>query len=143
VAGRPRAARGSYGLVHGDLHHGNFFVEESKITAFDFDDCCHHWFAYDLAVPWFTLCGEFRPLGVAFNEDQLFGIFLDGYAKTHTLSDRWIGRIGTFMAYRTALLYHWFKTRLVEGDFDQARIDWCNRMMSYYQDELRKPIRFN
>ena len=41
----------AYGLVHADLHMGNFFVDHSgQMTVFDFDDCCFHWFGYDCAV---------------------------------------------------------------------------------------------
>jgi amicoumacin kinase len=132
----------AYGLVHADLHYGNFFVQESSITAFDFDDCCYHWFAYDLAVPWFYVRGEYRSLGVQFAEERLFEVFLEGYAKSHTLSSVWIMRIETFIAYRTALFYHWLKTRLVDGDFDQTGIDWCERMMPYYESQLGKSILF-
>jgi Ser/Thr protein kinase RdoA (MazF antagonist) len=39
-----------YGLLHTDLHHGNFFVDEGRITAFDFDDIGYNWFASDIAV---------------------------------------------------------------------------------------------
>jgi amicoumacin kinase len=131
-----------YGLVHADLHHGNFFVQGSTITAFDFDDCCYHWFAYDLAVPWFYLRGEYRSSGVQFAEERLFEVFLEGYAKSHTLSSAWTKRIETFIAYRTALLYHWLKTRLADGDFDQTGIDWCERMMPYYASQLGKSILF-
>jgi len=132
----------AYGLVHADLHHGNFFVQESTITAFDFDDCCYHWFAYDLAVPWFYVRSAYRSSGVQFAEEQLFEVFLTGYATSHTLSAAWLKRIETFIAYRTALLYHWMKTRLVDGDFEQPMIDGCERMMLYCERQLDKPIVF-
>ena len=119
----------AYGLVHADLHHGNFFVHDSTITAFDFDDCCYHWFAYDLAVPWFYLRSEYRSSGVEFSEERLFDIFLTGYAQHHTLRSAWMKRIETFIAYRTALLYYWFKTRLADGDFDERMIAACGRLM--------------
>ena len=50
-----------YGLIHADIHQGNFFVDENdNITIFDFDDCHYHWFAYDLAVPLFGLAISLR-----------------------------------------------------------------------------------
>ncbi|HEX3852874.1 MAG TPA: phosphotransferase, partial [Polyangiaceae bacterium] len=41
----------SYGLIHADLHTGNFLVSEAgQLCVYDFDDACQHWFSYDLAV---------------------------------------------------------------------------------------------
>lgn len=40
---------GSHGLIHGDLGPSNYRCAEGRVTLFDFDDCCHHRFAYDLA----------------------------------------------------------------------------------------------
>lgn len=39
----------SYGLVHCDLHQGNFFIDSGHITAFDFDDACYQWFSSTLS----------------------------------------------------------------------------------------------
>ena len=40
----------SYGLVHGDFHHGNFLVEGEKITLFDFDAAEYFWYAGEVCV---------------------------------------------------------------------------------------------
>ncbi len=40
----------SFGLIHGDFGATNFRCKADRVTVFDFDDCCYHWFAYDLAV---------------------------------------------------------------------------------------------
>jgi amicoumacin kinase len=50
----------SYGLIHTDLHHGNFYLHEGRIFAFDFDDACYDWFIRDIAnilynVLWFPV----------------------------------------------------------------------------------------
>lgn len=45
------ATEENYGMVHGDFGSGNMFRrEDGSMVAFDFDDCLHHWFIYDLAV---------------------------------------------------------------------------------------------
>ena len=41
----------SYGLIHVDFHHWNFFVHQGKITLFDFDDCQYSWFVDDISMP--------------------------------------------------------------------------------------------
>ena len=45
--------RDSYGLIHTDAHAGNFFVEDGRISIFDFDDCAYNWFASDIAITLF------------------------------------------------------------------------------------------
>jgi Ser/Thr protein kinase RdoA (MazF antagonist) len=51
IRGLPRGPE-SYGLIHADLHFGNFYVDvpSRSITIFDFDDCCYGWYAMDLAI---------------------------------------------------------------------------------------------
>lgn len=38
------------GLIHADLHFGNFFNHKGMICPIDFDDCGHGFYMYDLAV---------------------------------------------------------------------------------------------
>ncbi len=44
-----------YGLIHSDVHIGNFFVEGNRLIFFDFDDCCYNWFAFDIAAILFNV----------------------------------------------------------------------------------------
>ena len=39
------------GLIHADLHFGNFLVRKDGLGAIDFDDCGFGFYAYDLAIP--------------------------------------------------------------------------------------------
>lgn len=45
------AASDCYGLIHGDVHPGNFLVEENVFKVIDFDYCYFGWFGLDLACP--------------------------------------------------------------------------------------------
>lgn len=49
LQGLPQSKQ-TYGLIHGDFGETNYRYQESQLNIFDFDDCCYHWFAYDLAV---------------------------------------------------------------------------------------------
>lgn len=40
----------NYWLVHTDMRPRNFSYQDGKVIHFDFDDICHHWFIYDVAV---------------------------------------------------------------------------------------------
>ena len=62
----------AYGLIHGDLHHGNFHVDkQGNPTFFDFDHGGYGWRAYDLALT--CRCGL---------SDESESAFLEGYEKS-------------------------------------------------------------
>lgn len=82
----------NFGLIHNDLHQGNFFVEAGQLRIFDFDDCAYNWFAQDLAASIYHALwtGEsFRPDWKDFHETFLKSFF-DGYKSFCNLSkDDW------------------------------------------------------
>ncbi|MEO6392367.1 MAG: phosphotransferase, partial [Pyrinomonadaceae bacterium] len=45
-----RLPKTEQGLIHADVHEGNFKVFRGEFYLFDFDDSCVCWYAYDLAV---------------------------------------------------------------------------------------------
>jgi Ser/Thr protein kinase RdoA (MazF antagonist) len=71
---QPRG-RDRYGLIHGDFGAPNYRVEGDSIYAFDFDDCCQHWFAYDLAIALY-------PHGWREGARKLLDRLLEGYAES-------------------------------------------------------------
>lgn len=44
----------SYGIVHGDFHHGNFLAEGERLTMIDFDAARYFWFTGDVATALFN-----------------------------------------------------------------------------------------
>jgi Ser/Thr protein kinase RdoA (MazF antagonist) len=64
---------GEVGTIHADLGPQNFrYDPELGITAFDFDNCCRHWFQYDIAVSLSVL--RLRP-----EREQLVQWIFEGY----------------------------------------------------------------
>lgn len=96
----------SYGLVHFDFHSMNFFVHNSKITLFDFDDCQYHWFAADVAIALFYAishdCTTPEELAKA---KKFFGQFMEGYSAENTFEDQWLQYIPMFLKQREIDLY--------------------------------------
>lgn len=45
----------SFGVVHNDIHRGNFMVENGRLTLFDCEDACYTWFVNDISCPLFLL----------------------------------------------------------------------------------------
>lgn len=130
----------SFGLIHADVHHGNFFVTDNKeITLFDFDDCHYHWFAYDIAVVIHALMAVSDRENLNFNILELYSYFLDGYRQKNTLDEFWLNTIPQFIQYRSALLYNWI---LGKGKRDGEWIDpsKTQSVMDFCLASLREPI---
>ena len=76
----------TFGLIHNDLHQGNFHVIENELIFFDFDDCAYHFYAQDLAVSIYHALWT----GTAFHpETQNFSVeFLTAFLKGYSLNRR-------------------------------------------------------
>ena len=69
-----RKSNQTYGLIHGDFGETNYRYQDARLNIFDFDDCCYHWFAYDLAV-------TIYPHGWRKEGLQLLDWLLEGYSE--------------------------------------------------------------
>ncbi|GAA0327394.1 phosphotransferase [Bacillus carboniphilus] len=124
----------AYGLIHNDLHQGNFHVISGKPVLFDFDDCAYNWFAYDVAVSLYHACWQ----QAAFNGDlltnfpnQFLSSFLEGYEKENQFTDTLIQQIPIFLKIRDIFLYNLFKK------------EWDPNYMQEWQSEKLRELEFN
>jgi Ser/Thr protein kinase RdoA (MazF antagonist) len=68
------------GICHNDLHGGNAYIDKrGNVTLFDFDECCHGWRAYEIAV---VLWSERRNT----TSTTLYPAFLEGYREKRRLN---------------------------------------------------------
>lgn len=97
----------AYNLCHRDLHHGNFFVHDGKITAFDFDDSGYDYFVQDIAMAVFY--ASIFPTWRAPVKDtkqttefanQFLSHFMRGYRRSNRLDPFWIKQIPIFIEKR-------------------------------------------
>jgi Ser/Thr protein kinase RdoA (MazF antagonist) len=99
-----------YGLVHGDLHTGNFFVENDEISAIlDFDRTCYKWFISEIAVALFyplyaTRLSNNQEKQIKFAK-RFLPLFMKGYNSQNTLESKWMDKIDVFIKTRHAILY--------------------------------------
>ncbi|MFX0054175.1 MAG: phosphotransferase enzyme family protein [Candidatus Hermodarchaeota archaeon] len=102
--------REEYGLVHSDIHVGNFFVKDNKLSAIlDFDRACYKWFISEIAI------ALYYPLYVTTlrndaDEQREFAsrflpTFLEGYKNENTLNAKWLDQLEMFMQVRDAILF--------------------------------------
>lgn len=93
----------SYGLIHTDMHMGNFFINDNlEFEVFDFDDASYKWFISDIAVVLFYVIW-FNPE----NEDRIDFVmkhFMSGYNEINKLDDFWFGVFDEFLKLRRLIL---------------------------------------
>lgn len=97
-------ARGTYSLIHADLHPRNVVVDGTRVAVIDFDDSGWGWHLYDLAV--------------ALNDYQEhpdFAAFRDacvaGYRSLRPLGDDDLALLPMFLLIRDAKQIGWFHQR--------------------------------
>ncbi|KQC13305.1 MAG: hypothetical protein APR63_08945 [Desulfuromonas sp. SDB] len=98
--------RDSYGLIHSDIHYGNFLVKDGKIGIFDFDDSMYSWFMLDIATIWYWALylpqGDDDKKGYMNNFKNLF---LEGYRRENEIDEWWLDKISLFLQYQEMLLF--------------------------------------
>jgi len=99
----------NYGLIHSDLHLGNFNIHDNQLYLFDFDDSSYHFFASDLAIPlYYTLLS--RNLSEKGDNKQFarffMSHFLTGYQRHYQLHEKEIQLIPLFLRLRDVSLYN-------------------------------------
>ncbi len=136
----------SYGLIHCDFHQGNFHVQEDEITAFDFDDSCYHWFAYDMVPAMNSIRSANEEADLGLLDKKINEHFLKGYCRENKIDQVWIERLSLFEKYRAVLMYHWAQTCLNENVFDDFGIEWAKKRMpqlkKIFEDPLEKDPKF-
>ncbi|MBP3952987.1 phosphotransferase enzyme family protein [Bacillus suaedae] len=104
-----------FGLIHSDIHSGNFFYDGEQLSIFDFDDCSYHHFAHDLAMPlYYTLWSS------TFNTEedkesfakQFLEDFINGYQTQCPVSSEMYSQINLFLKLRDCELYGVFHKKL-------------------------------
>lgn len=132
--------RDSYGLIHDDVHHANFFLDkQNKIVPFDFDDCEYHYFINDIAVVMYHLLRsdkfKFTQESLAENRDFVLQHLREGYSKENTLEDFWWKKLPLFVRKRHALflsLYH----QIWEGkELNEGQVKWLERLRREVEEE--------
>ncbi len=100
--------RDSYGLIHTDLHPGNFFLHQGELIAFDFDDASYYWFIFDIVIPiYYALLAIPADQKDAQKEfvGEFFPNFMDGYQEHNRIDPFWFSTIPQFLRYRDLQLY--------------------------------------
>jgi Ser/Thr protein kinase RdoA (MazF antagonist) len=131
--------RQSYGLIHQDMHGGNFFLDGQNITLFDFGDCCYGWFAYDLAIAFFYVIPHYcrTPEQLALARRCLEELW-SGYCQENTLDPAWLENIPAFLKLREIDLYI-----AIHRSLDLNNLDpWCASFMAGRKEHIEDALPF-
>jgi Ser/Thr protein kinase RdoA (MazF antagonist) len=90
----------AYGLIHADLHQGNYLFHGDEVGVIDFDDCGWGHFAYDFAVTVSEL--EHLP-----RRATLRAALIAGYRSVRPLSAEQEAAVDDFIALRRRQLALW------------------------------------
>jgi Ser/Thr protein kinase RdoA (MazF antagonist) len=108
--------RGAYGIIHGDLHGGNFHLTgDGGLTLFDFDHCGYGWRIYDLAACRGSM------------EEGAWEAFLGGYRSLRPVSEAEIAAVPALRKARAI----WDK-----GDILAMQPAWGEQFGEKFADEI-------
>lgn len=99
----------NFGLIHSDIHSGNFFYDGECVHVFDFDDCSYHWFASDIAIPlYYSVLYGYHSASEIQREQfamNFLSHFIKGYEEHHSLPEDWKEQLPLFFMLRDITLY--------------------------------------
>jgi amicoumacin kinase len=113
----------NYGIIHTDIHSGNFFYDGEQIHVFDFDDASYHWFTSDIAIPLYYSIIYRIPASEEAERNRFGKLFLDafieGYQKANSLPDGWKEQVPLFLMLRDIVLYAVLHKKIAPEDRDE------------------------
>lgn len=120
------STRHHFGLIHGDLHHGNLIVQEDELTLIDFGDSEYHWFAYDIAVAVYHAAQTVDSSDREAFVKTFFQSFMTGY-KRGNANTPFLSQIDYFIDYRHLFSYTY---HFLYADYDKL----TEKQLSYLND---------
>jgi Ser/Thr protein kinase RdoA (MazF antagonist) len=127
-----------YGLIHADLHGGNFFVETERgaVTVFDFDDCCYGWYAMDVAMALFDTLVMYPRSDEPASARVFMRTYLVGYNRERRLSHSWIERIPDFLKLLEIGVYALVYRQYDPGDTES----WVGKFMPNRRERIEEGV---
>lgn len=127
----------SYGLIHTDIHFGNFFVDNNKLTIFDFDDCSYKWFISDIAIAIFYLTAFSMDSQTrnSFVKEFMYS-FMKGYNLENKLDTYWLKELKNFIKLRECIIYI-----VIHRSFEPSNLpEWTVKYKADFKRRLEKNI---
>jgi amicoumacin kinase len=122
----------NFGLIHTDMHSGNFFFDDKEIHVFDFDDSCYLWFASDIAIPlYYSILYGFADKSKLEKMEFALGYisaFTKGYESENALPEQWKEHLPYFLRLRDITLYSVLHKKIAPEDRNEKILAWIDEM---------------
>ena len=119
----------TYGLIHADLGAPNLFIrDDQSIGVIDFDDCCHHWFVFDLAIVIYSMASRLGHETPSPKEEMWLEELLQGYHAVRDLTDEEIAWIPKFIHFACLRLYFWIESHEALQTFHKDAIPLVKKL---------------
>ncbi len=127
----------NYGLLHGDFHGGNYFVDTSQhtITVFDFDDCVYGWYAMDIAMSVFDALVLYPGTDRGPFIIDFLTHYLKGYLAEKSLERVWLAQLPHFLKLLETTIY-----MQVAPEAEPEDMGWIGRFMQDRERRIREDI---
>lgn len=127
----------AYGLVHCDLHFGNFFVDipRQRITLIDFDDCAYGWFVMDIAILLFDILVLYPGTDKDAYAMRFLRSFLISYLSENSLTLFWLEQLPVFLKLLEINVYE-----VVARSYPDDADEWVSKFMAGRKERLENDI---
>lgn len=105
-----------YGIIHSDIHQGNFFIDEETLHVFDFDDTMFFHYIHDVSIPlYYTVWARHRNESLQVRSEkamEFFIPFVEGYTEIRPLEHEWLKQLPLYLTLRDLTLYAVFHKKV-------------------------------
>lgn len=126
-----------YGLIHTDIHFGNFFINDGNITVFDFDDSAYKWFISDIAIALFYLIANKSDEEKVSLTKWFMKHFISGYQVENQLDPFWFEQLPIFLKLREIILY----VVIYRSEYPNFS-EWGQNYINQYKSRIENNIPF-
>ena len=97
----------NYGLIHYDIHHGNYLLtqQNSELRLFDFEMTCNSWFINDISTVLYYANHFPKQKETEEFETYFMNHFWEGYEQEHKINEDEKEWIPNFLLYRDIMIY--------------------------------------
>jgi Ser/Thr protein kinase RdoA (MazF antagonist) len=121
----------SFGLIHTDVHAGNFFINDGKFMIFDFDDSSYKHFISDIAIV------VFYPLflnpGNVERASFIMKFFMEGYNEINRIDSVFFENFNLFLKVREILIYLVIFRNISE---EERKEGWPKAYLEMFRDRI-------
>lgn len=128
-----------YGLIHADIHPGNFCVHQGMLKIFDFDDCTYNFFMADLSTTYYAFLNwTATPDTIDQMAKDLQDYFWGSYCKEYQLETGAIVNMHDLMLLREMIIYVVIHLKLYP---DRLTMEEEQLLASLKEDILRGKVK--